>query len=121
MTDAGAFNELEQLRFELAAAREHTGKVEIKARAAEAKAARVLASNTDLVARNAHLELMNARMRRGAYGTSSERSRRLLDQLELVYEEAEADAAETEMLAALAAARTTHVCGFGRCRPCIPI
>ena len=83
---------------------------------AEAKAARVLAINADLLARNAHLELMNAKMRRGAYGTSSERGRRILDQLELANEEAEADASEAELLAAQAAAKTTTVQAFVRKR-----
>lgn len=50
---------------------------------AEAEVARVWAINADLLARNAHLELMNEQMRRDKYGARSERSRRLLDQLEL--------------------------------------
>jgi transposase len=116
MAGADASDELERLRAELAIAREHAGKVEIRALEAEAKAARVIAINADLVARNAHLELMNAKMRRGEYGARSERSRRILDQLELAYEEAESDATEAEMLAAAAAARTTTVKAFTRKR-----
>lgn len=106
---------LERLRAELATARAHAEKIEIRALEAEAQAARVEAINADLVARNAHLELMNAKMRRGEYGARSERSRRILDQLELGFAEAEADATEAEAQAALAAAKTT-VKGFTRTR-----
>ena len=116
MAGADACDELEQLRAELEVARRHAEIVEVRALEAEAKAARVLAINADLLARNAHLELMNAKMRRGAYGTSSERGRRILDQLELAYEEAEADASEAELLAAQAAAKTTTVQAFVRKR-----
>lgn len=116
MSGAEASDELLKLRAELAIARRHAEKVEIRALEAEAKAARVMAINADLLARNAHLELMNAKMRRGEYGTSSERSRRILDQLELAYEEAEADASEAELLAAQAAAKTSTVQAFVRKR-----
>lgn len=116
MSGADAFDELLQLRAELEVARRHGHDVEIRALEAEAKAARVIAINADLVARNAHLELMNAKLRRREYGTSSERSGRLLDQLELAYEEAEADATQAELLAAQAAARTTSVQAFVRKR-----
>ena len=116
MSGADAFDELLQLRAELEVARKHGHDVEIRALEAEAKAARVVAINADLVARNAHLELMNAKLRRREYGTSSERSGRLLDQLELVYEEAEADATQAELLAAQAAAKTTSVQAFVRKR-----
>lgn len=116
MAVADASDELERLRAELELARKHASSVEVRALEAEAAAARVMAINADLVARNAHLELLNARMRRGTSGTSSERSRRILDQLELAYEEAEADASEAELLAAQAAARTTTVEAFVRKR-----
>ena len=43
--------------------------------------AKVRAINADLLARNAYLELMNEKMRRDKFGASSERSRRLRDQL----------------------------------------
>ena len=44
----------------------------------------------------AHLKLMIARLRREQFGTSSERGRKLLDQLELQLEELEAGSAEIE-------------------------
>ena len=49
---------------------------------AEAEAARVKAINSDLEARNALLELQNAKMKIELFGQRSERSRRLVDQLE---------------------------------------
>src|SRR5215471_14587319 len=53
----------------------------------------------------AHLKLLIAKLRREQYGQSSERSRNLLDQLELQLEEAVARAAEDEIAAA---ATTVH-------------
>jgi transposase len=109
-------DELLNLRRQLADTREHLQKAQGKAAVAEAEAARVKAINADLVARNAHLELINAKMRRDTFGPRSESTRRLLGQMELVFEELEATATEDELLAALAAARTTTVKAFVRKR-----
>lgn len=79
MAWSDASDELLQLRADLAAARYLAEKAEAKALDTEAEAARVMAINADLLARNAHLELMNEKMRRDKYGPSSERIRRLLD------------------------------------------
>src|ERR1700741_759921 len=84
---------------------------------ARAEAARIQAINSDLEARNAHLELQNAKMRIELYGQRSERSRRIVDQLEIGFEEAELSASEEEARAAAAAARTTTVRPFQRKRP----
>ena len=108
--------EVLKLRAELAAARDLVDQVQLKALEAEARAARVMAINADLLARNAHLELMNEKMRRDKYGASSERSRRLLDQMELAFAELEEDAAEAEVMGAIAAAKTTTVTAFERKR-----
>jgi len=91
----------------LAAAQLHVAAVELRADEAEARAANVLAINADLLARNALLELQNAKMQRALYGPRSERSARLIAQLELAFEDLDADAAEAERLAAQAAAKTT--------------
>ena len=64
----------------------------------------------------AHLKLMIAKLRREQFGSSAERSRRLLDQMELQLEELEASASEDE-LAAEAAAAKTSVAAFTRKRP----
>jgi transposase len=55
-------------------------------------------------------------MRRALYGQRSERSRQLIDQMELAFEECEAAASEDELFAALAAA-STNVAPFERKRP----
>jgi transposase len=81
-----------------------------------AEAARVRAINADLEARNALLELQNEKMRRALYGQRSERSRQLVDQMELTFEELEATATEDEALA-LSAAAAASVAPFERKRP----
>jgi transposase len=62
----------------------------------------------------AHLKLLIAKLRREQYGQSSERSRKLLDQLELQLEEAAARAAEDEITAE---ANGTAVHPFTRRKP----
>ncbi|MDV3482263.1 IS66 family transposase [Sphingobium yanoikuyae] len=109
MVSSNASDELVQLRAELAIVR-------AQALVAEAEVAKVWAINADLRARNAHLELMNEQMRREKYGARSERSRRLLDQLELTFEELEANASEAELLGQIAAAKTATVQAFTRTR-----
>jgi transposase len=64
----------------------------------------------------AHLKLEIEKLRRAIYGPRSERTARLLDQLELQLEEAEADATEDE-LAAEQATRSTPVAPFRRRYP----
>jgi transposase len=56
----------------------------------------------------AHYKLLIAKLRREQYGQSSERGRKLLDQLELQLEEAAASAAEDETAAAPAGSTTVH-------------
>lgn len=116
MSGKDATNQFLRLRAELGAARQAAENAERRALEVEAESARTKAINADLVARNAHLELINEKMRRDKYGASSERSRRLLDQLELMFGELEADATEDEVLAARAAARTATVAAFARSR-----
>src|SRR5687767_13775903 len=109
MSLGDASDTLLTLRAELAEAREQARQAQSEALVAQAHAARVAAINADLVARNAHLELINAKMRRDRYGTSSERTTRLLEQLEIAFEDLEADAAAAELDGEIAAARTTTV------------
>ena len=65
----------------------------------------------------AHLKLLIAKLRREQYGHSSERSRQVLDQLELQLEELEADAAEAETAGEVRTAEAVAVQGFVRRRP----
>ena len=97
--------------------RQTLAETQARADRAEAEAANTRAINADLVARNALLTLQIEKMKRERFGQQSERSQRLIDQLELSFEEAEAAAAEDEHLAAIAAARTTSVTAFVRARP----
>ena len=67
----------------------------------------------------AHLKLEIQKLNRGKFGVSSERTARLLDQLELQLEELEATATADDMAAeqATAAAATTTVAAFTRKKP----
>jgi transposase len=65
----------------------------------------------------AHLRLTIEKMRREVYGQRSERSARLLDQMELELEELEAAASEDELAAERAAATDTTVSAFKRKKP----
>ena len=65
----------------------------------------------------AHLKLLIAKMKRDRFGQSSERGRKLLDQLELQLEELEASAAEDEVAAEAAEPDPTPVRGFTRQKP----
>jgi len=89
---------------------------QLRADTADAEVARVKAINADLAAINALLELQNAKMRTVIFGQRSERSVRLIEQMELSFEELEASASEDEATAAKAA-RRTNVVAFERQRP----
>ena len=82
---------------------------------AEVAAAQAKLSDSDAVI--AHLKLQIAKLQREQYGQSSERSSRLIDQLELQLEEIEATASEDDLLAEMAAAKTTQVAAFTRKKP----
>jgi transposase len=65
----------------------------------------------------AHLRLLIAKMKRDRFGQSSERGRKLLDQLELQLEELKTSATEDEAAAEPMFADTTVVRSFPRKRP----
>ena len=65
----------------------------------------------------AHQQLQIAKLRHALYGQRSERAARLIEQMELGLEEAEATATEDEIAAEQAAACTTNVTAFTRKRP----
>ena len=85
--------------------------------ALRAVAAAALAQNADDAATIARQNLEIAKLKRQIYGPRSERTERLLDQMELELEELEADATEDEIAAEQAAAKTTNVAPFTRKRP----
>src|SRR5690349_8297005 len=65
----------------------------------------------------AHLKLMIAKLKRDRFDASSERGRKLLDQLEMQLEDAETAAAEDAAVAERAASETTTVRAFQRAKP----
>src|SRR5277367_800976 len=83
---------------------------------AEAVAARAQAVNSNTEALIAHLKLAIEKLRRELYGTRSERTARLLDQMELQLEDLEAAATEDELAAENAAFQTETVKSFQRKR-----
>ena len=85
-----------------------TLKAEVAAARAQAAADQVLI---------AHQQLQIAKLRHQLYGQRSERSLRLIAQMELGLEELEAAATEAEIAAEQAAARTTNVASFTRKHP----
>jgi transposase len=84
---------------------------------ATAEAATLRAEAADHQALIGHLKLQIEKLRRAQFGQRSERTTRLLDQLELQLEDLEASATEDELAAEQAAARTTEVAAFARKRP----
>ena len=103
-------SDIETLRAALATERARAAQV-----AAELAVARAM--NADDAATIARQNLEIAKLKRQIYGPRSERTARLLDQMELGLEELEAAATEDEIAAEQAAARTTNVAPFARKRP----
>ena len=89
----------------------------MRADEAEAKLANAHARESATEAVIAHLKLQIAKLKREQYGASAERTRRLLDQMELQLEELEADATEDDLAAEVAADKTATVTAFVRKRP----
>lgn len=89
--------------------------------ATRAELAIVRAQQSDDQALIAHLKLQIERLNRDRHGPRSERTARLLDQLELTLEELETSATEDELTAEMAAAKTANgtatVASFSRKRP----
>jgi transposase len=65
----------------------------------------------------AHLKLLIAKMKRDRFGASAERSKKLLDQLEMELEELETNAAEGEAATSVQAPGSTIVRSFERRKP----
>jgi transposase len=90
--------------------RERTVRIEAELAIAKAKAS----EDEALIA---HQQLQIAKLTRQLYGPRSERSVRLLDQMELVFEELASSATEDAIAAERAVAKTTNVVTFTRKRP----
>ena len=103
-------NDIDALKAALLVARADMARVTAEAAAALAEQS----SNRALIA---HLKLQIEKLNRDRFGPRSERTARLLEQMELQLEELEATATEDELAAEIAAAKTTTVAGFTRARP----
>ena len=84
---------------------------------AEAELAVARAKASDDQALIAHQQLQIEKLRRELYGPRSERTSRILDQIELQFEELESAATEDEIAAEIAVAKTTTVAAYTRKRP----
>nr|WP_255618264.1 IS66 family transposase [Aurantimonas sp. VKM B-3413] len=121
---AAAPDDIAALKAALAAAerradlvQHHLSQAERDRDEAVADAARVKAEASGAEALIAHLTLEIEKLKRELYGTRSEKKARLLDQMELQLEDAQAAATEDELAAEQAAAKTTTVHAFTRKRP----
>src|SRR3954468_8634210 len=94
----------------LSAERARAARVEAELAVARAKA-------SDDEALITHQRLQIEKLTRQLYGPRSERTVRLLDQMELAFEELESAASEDEIAAERAVAKTTNVVSFTRRRP----
>jgi transposase len=98
---------------------EREKRLEEAARAAriEAELAVAKAKASDDAALIAHQRLHIAKLTRQLYGQRSERSKRLIEQMELAFAELESSASEDEIAAERAVAKTTNVAAFTRKQP----
>jgi transposase len=110
-------DDIEALKTALVA--ERSKRIDEAARAVrvEAELAVAKAKVSDDQALIAHQRLQIEKLTRELYGQRSERSVRLIDQMELGFEELESSATEDEIAAERAAAKTTNVVAFTRKRP----
>src|SRR5881398_4095887 len=102
--------EIDASRAALLAERARAARVEAELAVARAKA-------SDDAAVIAHQRLQIEKLTRQLYGPRSECTVRLLDQMELAFEELESSASEDEIAAERAVAKTTNVVSFTRKRP----
>jgi transposase len=98
------------LQVALIAERERAARIEAELAIAKAK----VSEDEALIA---HQRLQIAKLTRQLYGSRSERSVRLLEQMELAFEELASSATEDEIAAERAVAKTTTVAAFTRKRP----
>ena len=103
-------DDIDALKAALIAERDRATGVEAELAVAKAKA-------SDDQAVIAHQQLQIAKLTRALYGQRSERSVRLLDQIELAFEELESSASQDEIAAERAVTKTTNVTAFTRKRP----
>ena len=103
-------DQIAALQTALIAERERAARIEAELAIAKAKA-----SEDEALIAHQHLQI--AKLTRQLYGARSERRVRLLDQMELAFEELASSASEDEIAAERAVAKTTNVVAFTRKRP----
>jgi transposase len=113
----GTANDIEALKAALLVAQDKLAAEASRAVHAEAELAVARAKASSDEALIAHLKLQIEKLNRDRYGPRSERTARLLDQLELTLEELETAATEDEIAAEMSAAKATKVASFTRQRP----
>src|ERR1700674_995941 len=117
----GTANDIEALKAALATAHDKLVAEASRAVCAQAELAVARAKASDDEALIAHLKLQIEKLNRDRYGPRSERTARLLDQLELTLEELETAATEDELAAEMAAAKAANAAAtlgpFTRNRP----
>jgi transposase len=109
--------DIEALKAALATARDAHIVEAARAAHAEAELAVARAKISDDQALIAHQKVRIEKLTRQLYGPRSERTSRLLNQIELQFEELESTATEDEIAAEMAVAKTTTVVSFTRKRP----
>jgi len=117
-------DDIETLKAALIAAQAESARVGSELASAQMHATRVEGELVSARARSsedqaliAHLKLIIAKLNRERFAPRSERTQRLVDQLELQLEELEATATEDELAAETAKAGVTEVAAFTRKRP----
>ena len=110
-------NDIEALKTLVYEANRKADEASRRATRAEAELANAQAQASATDALIAHLKLQIAKLRREQYGPSAERTRRLLDQMELELEDLEADATEDGLIAVAATSTATTIAAFERKRP----
>src|SRR6266576_1997787 len=110
-------DDIEALKAALVAERGKRIAEAARAAHAEAELAVARAKASDDQALIAHQQLRIEKLMREIWGPRSERTSRLLDQIELQFEELESSATEDEIAAEMAVAKTTTVAAFTRKRP----
>jgi len=115
-TDAALPDDIAALKAALVIERARVREVLADRDAGAAALAVARAKASEDLALIAHQKLRIAQLERQIFGPRSERSERLIDQLALRFEEFAASAAEDELAAEIAVAKTTTVAGFTRKR-----
>jgi len=110
-------HDIDALKASLIAERRERAVEATRAAQVAAELASAKAKASDDAALIAHQKLQIEKLKRELYGPRSERTSRILEQMELTFEELESTASEDEIAAERATAKTTTVPAYRRKRP----